>query len=327
MRDLFDTGGVAALKERLRARIGELAQSGTYVGTSSWKYPGWLGQLYSPDRYEYRGKVAKGRFEAECLTEYAEVFKSVCVDAGYYRFPDPAFLTKIMGQVPEDFKFSFKVTDEITLKHFPRQARHGLKAGLDNPNFLNVELFLEEFLGALSPYQEKVGTLIFEFGRFSERDYRRGREFVEALDGFLGKLPAGWQYGVEIRNAGFLQQEYFRMLGAHGVTHVFNAWTAMPPVAEQIAMEHAFTADFFAARFLLKSGRTYEQAVKKFSPYREVQEAQQEERDMIRQLSLKKPRKGSYIYVNNRLEGNALQTIAAALHILISDHASRVIAD
>jgi hypothetical protein len=29
----------------------------------------------------YRGKVAKTRFERECLSEYAEVFKTVCVDA------------------------------------------------------------------------------------------------------------------------------------------------------------------------------------------------------------------------------------------------------
>jgi hypothetical protein len=45
---------------------------------------GRLGQIYTPARYEYRGKVAKTRFERDCLAEYAEVFKTMCVDAAYY---------------------------------------------------------------------------------------------------------------------------------------------------------------------------------------------------------------------------------------------------
>ena len=31
-------------------------------------------------------------------------------------------------------------------------------------------------------------------------------------------------------------------------THVFNAWTQMPTVNEQMALEGSFTADFFASR-------------------------------------------------------------------------------
>jgi hypothetical protein len=52
----------------------ELAAQGVFVGTSSWKYEGWLGQIYSPQRYEYRGRLAKTRFQRDCLGEYAEVF-------------------------------------------------------------------------------------------------------------------------------------------------------------------------------------------------------------------------------------------------------------
>jgi uncharacterized protein YecE (DUF72 family) len=63
-----------------RARLATLAERGIYVGTSSWKYPGWLGQIYSSSRYENRGKFANTRFERECLREYAETFKTVCFD-------------------------------------------------------------------------------------------------------------------------------------------------------------------------------------------------------------------------------------------------------
>jgi len=102
-------------RTEISKKVKDLATNNVFIGTSSWKYSGWLGQLYSPDRYSYRGKVAKSRFEAGCLEEYAEVFKTVCVDAGFYRFPEEGYVEKLSNQVPDGFKLSFKVTDEITI--------------------------------------------------------------------------------------------------------------------------------------------------------------------------------------------------------------------
>jgi hypothetical protein len=39
--------------------------------------------IYDESKYITRGKFAKTHFERECLREYAETFKTVCVDAGY----------------------------------------------------------------------------------------------------------------------------------------------------------------------------------------------------------------------------------------------------
>jgi hypothetical protein len=50
---------VAFDREQIKKRAEELAGRGVYIGTSSWKYEAWFGQLYMPARYEYRGKVAK----------------------------------------------------------------------------------------------------------------------------------------------------------------------------------------------------------------------------------------------------------------------------
>ena len=36
----------------LAGRLGELAEQRIYLGTSSWKYPGWCGQIYDPARYQ-----------------------------------------------------------------------------------------------------------------------------------------------------------------------------------------------------------------------------------------------------------------------------------
>jgi hypothetical protein len=78
-------------REQLKVDVGTLAAQGVFVGTSSWKYPGWRGQLYDEAKYIWRGKFSEARFDRLCLAEYAQVFKTVCVDAAYYTFPTPPY--------------------------------------------------------------------------------------------------------------------------------------------------------------------------------------------------------------------------------------------
>jgi uncharacterized protein YecE (DUF72 family) len=155
---------------------------------------------------------------------------------------------------------------------------------------------------------------MFEFSRFYSTDYQHGRDFVADLDTFFSKLPQGWRYGVEIRNKDWLQPDYFAVLRKHGVVHVFNNWSMMPTVGEQMVVAGSDTSDsMVAARFLLKPGRKYEEAVEQFSPYKAVKEVNDEARVAGRKLIAGAKQKGkqAFIYVNNRLEGNALETIAA----------------
>jgi len=305
-------------REWVRERLAELARQGVHVGTSSWKYPGWCGQLYEEARYVWRGKFSETRFGRTCLAEYAEVFKSVCVDAAYYKFPGRRYLEEMAALVPQDFRFAFKVTDEITIKKFTNLPRFGLRAGQPNENFLNADLFAAAFLEPCESIRSKVGLLIFEFSKFYPSDFERGREFMDVLDRFLGRLPGGWPYGVEIRNKRFLHADYFRMLSGHGVAHVFNSWQDMPSVAEQLEMPGSRTnPGLVGARFLLKPGRKYQEAVDQFSPYREVKDKNPEARSagarLIREGAAAGGKTRSYIYINNRLEGNALQTVQGML--------------
>jgi uncharacterized protein YecE (DUF72 family) len=305
-------------REKLQIASAELAKQGVYIGTSSWKYPGWRGMLYQEDRYIYRGKFSESRFDRLCLSEYAQVFKSVCVDAAYYKFPEERYLQNLVADVPEDFLFSFKVTDIITIKQFPNLPRFGQLAGKQNEYFLNADMFESAFLKPCEPFKKNIGLLMFEFSRFSPSDFARGRDFVDALDQFLGRLPKGWQYGVEIRNRNFLHPEYFAMLARHGVAHVYNSWTEMPPVSEQLAIPESLTnPEFAGARFLLKPGRKFEEAVQKFKPYDRVQEPYEDAREaaakLIQKALAKEVLRRLYVYLNNRLEGNALQSLLAIL--------------
>ena len=45
--------------EALRRQLAGLTAAGIYIGTSSWKYEGWLGLIYTPERYTTRGKFSR----------------------------------------------------------------------------------------------------------------------------------------------------------------------------------------------------------------------------------------------------------------------------
>src|ERR1017187_10566552 len=100
----------AALAAQLRA----LAANDVWIGTSSWKYEGWLDQIYTRDRYLSRGRFSKKRFEAECLAEYAETFPTVCGDFSFYQFPAPQYWQKLFSSAPESLRFALKVPEEVT---------------------------------------------------------------------------------------------------------------------------------------------------------------------------------------------------------------------
>jgi uncharacterized protein YecE (DUF72 family) len=298
---------------RLGPVLRRLAERGVYFGTSSWKYEGWLGSIYSPERYLTRKKFSKRKFDDECLREYAETFPTVGGDFSFYQFPTLSYWAKVFGGTPPDFTFGLKVPEEVTVLRWPGHARYGKRAGLDNENFLNAALFEEAFLQALEPHRRQVAAVMFEFGTFAKKDFSDPAEFYSRLEGFLASLPRRWRYAVEIRNINYLVPDYFAALSRHNVAHVFNAWTRMPTIAEQIALPDSWTADFAVVRALLQKGRTYEQAVSMFEPYREMRQPDTPTRNALCQVAAQsmKTNRRAYVFVNNRLEGNAPTTIEA----------------
>jgi uncharacterized protein YecE (DUF72 family) len=87
----------------------------------------------------------------------------------------------------------------------------------------------------------------------------------------------------------------------------------MPSIAEQMSIPGALTADFTVTRALLRPGRAYEDAVAMFTPYDQVRDENPEARDALRTLirRMREERRSAYVFVNNRLEGNAPETIQA----------------
>jgi len=196
---------------------------------------------------------------------------------------------------------------------FPSHARYGPQAGKDNESFLDAEMLKEMFLRPLWPYRARTALLIFEFGAFPRRVSADPDEFLKRLDAFLAALPAQFRYAVEVRNPEFLRPDYFGCLRARGVAHVYNAWSRMPELRQQMALPDSVTADFLVCRALLRQGRTYEEAVARFSPYGEIRDPNPAARDALRLLieRAREQRHMAFLFVNNRLEGNSPLTIMA----------------
>jgi uncharacterized protein YecE (DUF72 family) len=311
---LFDLNERPAFdRDKLRHRLNALAARHIFIGGSSWKYEGWLDQIYSRSRYQVRGRFSKRLFEDTCLSEYAMVFPAVCGDFSFYQFPAAPFWAKLFSQTPPSFRWGFKIPEQITVPCWPVHPRYGALAGLNNPTFLDFVLFEEGFLKALEPYRDRVGVLIFEFGTLRQKSFETAANFTKCLDPFLARLPPGWRFAIEIRNPEFLQPVWFDCLRAHGIAHVYNAWTRMPEITEQIAIPESLTSDLIVARALLRRGRPYEQAVREFAPYDHVREVNEPVRRGLRELldlALVDGRP-AFIFINNRLEGNSPGTIVS----------------
>ncbi|HEY7194260.1 MAG TPA: DUF72 domain-containing protein, partial [Gemmatimonadales bacterium] len=148
--------------------------------------------------------------------------------------------------------------------------------------------------------------------------------WADQLDDFFKKLPHDFRYAVELRNPELLTGIHGEVLKRHGVAHVFNSWTEMPPIGEQIDLGWTFPANFTIARALLKPGRRYSDAVKQFQPYDRVQEPQPElRRDLLRLVSeAHRRRVEAFILANNRAEGNAPGTIRAVARMWLEGDAA-----
>ena len=286
-------------------------------GTSTWTYDGWFGDVY---QRRYRGPQPALRLE-----EYARypLFRTVGIDSAFYDPPSEAELASYARALPSAFPCVSKVWERITAKRLGQDAPQPGLAGMRNPDFLNATLFKDNVLGPYSRvFRDHAGCFVFEFQAMRGKDLPDPLQWADQLDDFLKALPRDYRYAVELRNPELLTGVHGEVLKRHGVAHVFNSWTEMPPIGEQLELEWTFSASFTMARALLKPGRRYSDAVKQFQPYDRVQEPQPAlRRDLLQLISVSLRRRiEAFILANNRAEGNAPGTIQAVARMWLEAH-------
>jgi uncharacterized protein YecE (DUF72 family) len=287
---------------RLRAALPALI----HFGTSSWNYPGWTGLVY---HRAYGGKGASTRMLAEYVA--FPLFTTVGIDSTFYAPPLEPTLRGWAERLPPGFPCVSKVWQQLTVHTWTR-AQDPKKAGRPNPDFLDPELFLETvYQPCRAHFADHTGPFVFEFQQVARSTGLTPQAFADRLDAFFGALPHDAKYAVELRNEEFLTPAYLAVLREHDVAHVFNSWTRMPSIGEQLELPNVLTAPFVVARALLRPGMTYDESIDAFAPYDRIVDPSPElRRDLLRLIrAAVRARIPAYILVNNRAEGSAPQTI------------------
>ena len=295
--------------EALRARLpGKLR-----FGTSSWTFPGWAGLVY------HRRYPNQRAFLRDSLGEYAShpLMRTVGIDRGYYA-PVPAEdLAGYAAQLPGDFRAAMKVWQQVTMPGFPRHPRYGAKAGSKNPDFLDPALFAEAvYAPVVQAFARHMGPWLLEIAPSPfpvDPDW-----FNERLAAFLDAAPTNFPFAVELRDRKLLTPGYARTLADHGASHVFNYWSRMPGLGDQMRIEGLLEASPLVSRLLLPPGQRYAELKEAYAPFDRLVEPQPRMReDLVRLVRQALERDiECYVLVNNKAEGSSPLTVEALARAL-----------
>src|SRR5256886_15669674 len=207
----------------------------------------------------------------------------VGITSPFYEPPSERILDASARALPGGYSCVVKVWARIPARRFIRDRRWGPLAGQLNPDFLDARLFLDSVLARYARvFSRHAICFVFQFQAMRGADLFDGAEWAERLDRFFAEAPKNFRYAVELRNAELKTDRHGAVLERHGVAHVFNSWTEMPPIGTQLHLPWTLAAPFTVARALLKPGRKYADAVRAFEPYDRVREVLPElRRDQI----------------------------------------------
>ncbi len=231
----------------LSTYIPDSYKEGLRIGTCSWKYDSWKGLVYE------QGKTYR---PYDYLGDYAQHFNTVEIDQWFWslfatgvKLPDPGVVQRYSDSVPDDFQFSIKVPNAITLTHYyakqPKTAQH--LANQPNPHFLDVEI-LQRFLETLEPARSKLGPIMFQFEYLNKQKMPSLPAFIDILGAFFDRAPKGYHYAVEIRNPNYLKPEFFSSLKEKQVTCVLLEGDYMPAISEVAEKSDVVTGDALVIR-------------------------------------------------------------------------------
>jgi uncharacterized protein YecE (DUF72 family) len=215
------------------------------IGTCSWKYDSWKGLVYDKGK-SYRPD--------DYLVDYARIFNTVEADQWFWslfpggiKLPEPAVARRYAASVPDDFVFTVKAPNSLTLTHYYDRETSGSLRGKPNPHFLDGEL-LVEFLDRLAPLRPKLGPVMFQFEYLNRQKMPNKEAFFERFADFISGAPKGYQYAIEIRNPNYLSPAFFEFLKQHGLGFVYLEGYFMPPIGEVLERFKPVPAPFSVIR-------------------------------------------------------------------------------
>lgn len=223
------------------------------------------------------------------LSFYAENFDTVEIDSTFYACPRARTVSNWARNTPPGFLFSVKVPQIITHE----------KA------LVGCDAELAEFCEVMSVLGDKLAVMVLQFPFFDRGRIADRHAFTDRLLPFLKKLPAGYNFAIEIRNKKWLDAEFAEVLRHHGVALVLQDLSVMA-LPDELPFD-PITADFTYIRWL-GDRKGIEQITSKWDKVVEdktarlsgwVQYCRQVQKRGVKQ----------YVYANNHYEGFGPGTI------------------
>lgn len=302
---------------------------GVFMGTASDRYAGWLGQIYSPEKYQGRihrrvKQLGQSSFveevlPVESLEEYFLHFGVLEVDFTFYGplvdqkgKPTPNY------RLLEMYKRHMRSEDRLILKApqaiTARRLRNGGRFEL-NPHYLDWKLFS---LGFYEPATRLLGNALV--GILLEQEYQPKGERVSVdqmaadLERFFSRVPRDHRYHLELRTAQYLAEPVFQVMDAHNVGQVLSHWTWLPSLVRQMEESGGRflkAGRVWVIRLMTPLGMRYEEAYAKAYPFDRIVDGMLQPR-MIEETArvmraITQAGGCAYVIVNNRSGGNAPQ--------------------
>jgi uncharacterized protein YecE (DUF72 family) len=299
----------------MKIKIPKEYQTSLRIGTCSWKFDSWKGLFYDP---------SKNYTPDDYLVDYAQQLSSVEIDQWFWslfpggvKLPDISTVKTYADSVPDDFVFTVKAPNSLTLTHFysKQPKKYTEYAGRTNKYFLNIEL-LEKFLERLTLMGEKLGPIMFQFEYLNKKKMPSKEEFFNRFHEFMLRAPRDHQYAVEIRNPNYLSPAFFEFLEEHALGFVYLEGYYMPPIGDVFNKFQPATADFCIVR--LHGGNRLEIETETGGLWNQVISPKPEGLKAAAQIVRANRRSNilTFVNINNHFEGSAPITAERFLDLL-----------
>ncbi|MCZ4222540.1 DUF72 domain-containing protein [Pedobacter rhodius] len=132
------------------------------------------------------------------LQYYASLFSSIEINSSFYKIPLAATIKKWAFDVPDNFRFTFKLYKEIT---------HAKELNY-NP------MDLEKFMDNINQVANKSACLLLQFpASFKVKNLQKLELLIAAIR--LKDTNRNWKISIEFRNEEWYNEEVYEVLEAH----------------------------------------------------------------------------------------------------------------
>ena len=169
--------------------------------TSDTFYSGTSGLVLPFPKYKFPEDFQK----SSRLTYYSSLFKSIEINSSFYALPNGKTLAKWSIEVPEHFKFTFKLWKQIT---------HAKGLQFHEPD-------VKKFMDAIDNVGGKKGCLLIQFPASVKSQSMHQLEqllhVVKASD-----TNSSWKVAIEFRDSSWYTEDTYHLVDAYGAAIVIH---------------------------------------------------------------------------------------------------------